>query len=295
MNSHQQQVLATFRRALVWRTERPDVSGIPAGTITSPALTGTPAGSTTPAPSTPALTGTPATPIAEQFSLLDSAVNDATAAASDQEGLNRSVLGLGAEIKTLRTELVSHQMVHVATIARTAIPDVARMTEALRTPKVTRKTETLLSAAEAMATAGEKYQPQLVAAGLPADFPAELRTVASSLKSAIDTRGASVATRRGTAKAFVEALARGRKAVDTLTVLIKRQFKGDKATVAEWMQLRRVPIVAVKQPAGTTVPAPVPASVPVAVPVPTAPATAPVHVLAATAAAAAPEQGKVAA
>jgi hypothetical protein len=80
--------------------------------------------------------------------------------------------------------------------------------------------------------------------------------------------------------------------VDTLTVLIKRQLKGDKATIAWWMQLRRVPIVGVRAPSGTVVPAPVPAPVP-AVPAPvqaTAPATAPV-----SAAATAPHQESVAA
>ncbi|MFI5311029.1 MAG: hypothetical protein ACHQQ3_07335 [Gemmatimonadales bacterium] len=269
MNNHQQQVQSTNRRIISWAPEHPDITSIIlVGSSSTPART------IALAPST-----TPATPIAEQLLLLEKSVNDAEAAASEFEGINRSVLGLGAEIITLRTDLVSHQMVHVATIARTAIPDVVRMTEALRTPRVTRKTEVLLSSAEAMAKAGEQYQAQLVAAGLAADFPAQLRGAAASLKSAIDSRGALVATRTGEARKFQEAIVRGRKAVDTVTVLIKRQFKGDASVIDQWMQLRRVPKSGVKQ-AVASAPAATPATVPASSPAQTAStaaATAPQH------------------
>jgi hypothetical protein len=88
----------------------------------------------------------------------------------------------------------------------------------------------------------------------------------------------AVARRKGTETASSTAMVRGRKAVDTMTVLIKRQFKSDPATVAEWMSLRRIPLVGVRAATGTSVPVPVPATVPaVSAPVPaTAPATAPV-------------------
>ena len=269
MNARQQNTLSTFKRIQNGLAERPDLTGVVAGATSN-------------AP----------TSIGAQALLLDAAVNDAVAAGAEQDGLSRSILGLGAEGSTLRTQLISDQMVHVATIARQAIPDVVRMTEAFRVPKVTRKNETLLAAAESMAKAGEQYKAQLVAGGLSADFPAELRSAAAALDDAVTSRGSEVANRKGASTSFHEALVRCRKAVDTLTVLIKRQLKGDKATIAWWMQLRRVPIVGVRAPSGTVVPAPVPAPVP-AVPAPvqaTAPATAPV-----SAAATAPHQESVAA
>jgi hypothetical protein len=294
MNSRQQNTLSTFQRIQAWLAEHPELTGVTAGASSTPALTGTPAGSTSPAtPTTPAAPAVPAntastiTSIGEQSALLDAAVSEAETQFATENGLNRDITGLGSETKTLRTNLISNEMVHVATIARMAIPDVVRMTEAFRVPKVSRKTATLLASAESMANAGEQYKDKLVAGGLPADFPAQLRAAAAALKDAIETRGTSVANRVGASKQFHVALVNGRKAVDSLTVLIKRQLKGDTATIAEWMQLRRIPKVGVRVPAGTTVPVPVPVTVP-AVPatVPaTAPATTPV-----TAAAMAPEQ-----
>lgn len=281
MNSRQQNTLATFKRIQAWLAERPELTGVVAG-----ASTATTAGSNPPAPSTAP------TSIGAQSLLLDAAVNDAVSAGAVQDGLSRSILGLGAESRTLRTQLISDQMVHVATIARQAIPDVVRLTEAFRVPKVTRKTEALLAAAESMAQAGEQYKDQLVAGGLSADFPAELRSAAAAVDAAVKSRGGDVADRKGASTSFHEALVRCRKAVDTLTVLIKRQFKGDKSTIAAWTQLRRIPIVGVRAPSGTVVPAPVPVTVP-AVPTPvqvTAPATA-----LETAAATAPHQQLVAA
>jgi hypothetical protein len=293
MNARLQNTLSTFKRIQEWLAQRPELTGITAGaSSTTPAGTTSPATSTTPAPSSLPAGSTSPTSIGAQSLLLDAAVNDAVAAGADQDGLSRSILGLGAETKTLRTQLISDQMVHVATIARQAIPDVVRMTEAFRVPHITRKTETLLAAAESMAKAGEQYKDKLVAGGLSADFPAELRSAAAALDDAVKSRGSDVANRKGASTSFHEALKRGRKAVETLTAIIKRQLKGDKATIASWMLLRRVPIVGVRAPSGTVVSAPVPVIVP-AVPAPvhaTAPATAPV-----TAAATAPHQQSVAA
>jgi hypothetical protein len=224
MDTRQQQSLQTFRQILDWSAERPNFAGAASGE-----------GSTSPVGATAA-----ASAIALQLGVLREAVNTATARASEYEGLDREVLGLGAEIRTLRKSLVRGEIVHVATIARTAIPDVVKMTEALRTPRLLR-TETLLAAAEAMAKAGEQYKQELVGSGLSADFPDQLRSAAAALKSAIDARRTRVVNRRGASKGFDEAIVQGRKAVDRVTVLVKRELRNDPTTISEWMQLRRLP------------------------------------------------------
>jgi hypothetical protein len=243
MDSREQQTLQTFRQILDWSAKRPNFAGV------TPVEGSTPAGATV-----------PASPIALQLGMLREAVSDATARASEHEGLDREVLGLGAEIRTLRKGLVTDEMVHVATIARTAIPDVVRMTEALRTPRRTRRTETLLASAEAMAVAGEKYKDELVGSGLSADFPDRLRNTAVALKNAVDARRTSVVNRRGASNGFLEALGRGRKAVDRLTVIVKRELRDDPTTVSEWMQLRRIPRR--KATAGAVTPVPVATTAP---------------------------------
>jgi hypothetical protein len=224
MDTRQQQSLQTFRQILDWSAKRPNFADVTPGE-----------GSTSPVGAT-----VPASAIALQLGVLRESVNTATTRASEFEGLDREVLGLGAEIRTLRKGLIRDQVVHVATIARTAIPDVVRMTEALRTPRSLR-TETLLAAADAMAKAGEQYKKELVASGLSADFPDQLRSSAAALKSAVDARRTRVVNRRGASKGFNEAMVQGRKAVDRLTVLVKRELRDDPTTVSEWMQLRRLP------------------------------------------------------
>jgi hypothetical protein len=247
MHNRQQQLHQVFRQCLTWAAERFNLTGLLAGGDSS----------------TPAFFTTPATPIAEQCTVLQQAVGDATVCASEHERLDRDVRGLGAEATRLRRELVSNQMVHVATIARSAIPDVVRMTEALRTPRRTRKTEVLLAAAEAMATAGEKYMDKLVGSGLTADFPGQLRSAAAALKDTIDARKTSVVNRRGASKGLDEALGRGRKTVDRLTVLVKRELRNDPTAIGEWMQLRRIPKTAVRQATGASAPASAAATAPV--------------------------------
>jgi hypothetical protein len=234
MDTRQQQSLQTFRQILDWSAKRPNFAGATAGE-----------GSTSPVGAT-----VPASPIALQLGILRESVSTATARASEHEGLDREVLGLSAEIKSLRKGLIQDEMVHVATIARTAIPDVVRMTEALRTPRRTRRTETLLASAEAMAVAGQQYSEELVGSGLSADFPSQLRNKAAALQDAIDARRTTAVNRRGASKGFVEAIARGRKAVDRLTVVVKRELRDDPTTVSEWMQLRKLRKVAVR-PAAT--------------------------------------------
>lgn len=256
MDNRQQQLHQNFRQILAWSAKRPTLTGITAGGDSSPSAAWSP----------------PDTPIARHFSALQQAVHDATARASEHEGFDRVVRGLNAEANALRRELFTNKMVHVAAIARTAIPDVARMTEALRTPRRTRKTEVLLATTEAMAQAVERYQDALVRSGLSANFPGQIRSVAAALKQVIDARKVNVVNRRGASKAFDEAIGRGRKAVDTLTALVKEQFRNDPATLAEWMQLRRIPKSGVRQHPGATAGARTGASTPVS-----AAPTAPVH------------------
>jgi hypothetical protein len=222
-------VLKALRRGQSWFTENPGLTSVPSAD-----------GSTT-----------TLTPIGQQAAALDAAVADITIHAAEQEAFDRSCRGLAALIAQYRKDLVSDQMVHVATIARVAVPDVVRMTEAFRTPDGV-GSEKLLIAADAMAKAGDQYKEEMVRRGLSADFTDELRASAAAYKDAIDTRGAALASRRGAAVAVQGAMQRGREALDTLTVLLKKKLKGNRAKLAEWSQLRRVTQVAVRDDAAAT-------------------------------------------
>jgi hypothetical protein len=195
------------------------------------------------------------------------------------------------ETKRLRTELVTHQMRPIATIAQMAIPDVVRITEALRMPAKKIRAEGLIAAAESMAVLGEKYQDQLATGGLAANFVAQLRSVAAAYKQAIDTRGQAVVSRKGATEGLNAQLATGRKVVETLSVIVRQRLRQDPVALAEWHQAKRVTIKGAQSRspvAAPTVGAPSAASTPVAA------AAAPVGPTASAVVTSAPEQHQTA-
>jgi hypothetical protein len=204
----------------------------------------------------PDVVGDPTTPgLAQHFDALGTVVSKLGVAAAGQEVHFLSAKGATAEVKRLRRELIRQHMRGVATVARVAIPDVAKMTVALQVPKEPTDIEGLLASADAMATAAEQYQDTLVKQGLPTDALTRLREVAEQYRSAIDARGQSIANRRGATEAVDALLAQARKHVNTISVLLTRVLEGNRALLAEWQQLKRVTIKGVPGTATADAPA----------------------------------------
>ena len=233
MNAHQKRVLQSFRRVQGWLAERKELTAA-SGTGPAPAL-------------------------AQQAAAFDTAVKDFTAAASEQEAELRSGKGSTADARRLRAELFRHHLTPIARIAQAAIPDVVKMTEALRVPAAKTDRERLLALAEAMAKAGEQYKSRLVESGLPADFIEQLRSAAEAYKAAIDARGQAVGNRRGANERVREAHVVGRRGLNAIAALVNRQLAGDVAALAEFKQITRVTIKGVR---GSIVPAAGAADVP---------------------------------
>ncbi len=220
MNKRQQNTLQTFRAALEWLAGCPDLTGVGAAALT---------------------------PIGVQAAAFATAVDDASAAAAEQEHSRREAKGSVALAKKLRKELVSNQMVHVATIARSALPYDAKMVEALRVRHTRRSARYQLTAAEAMAVAAGKYRDALVKGGLTEDIPATFRKAAASFEQAIGARAMAVSTRTGATARAHGALLLGRRKLELLTALLKRALRNDKPRFVAWMQVRRVAKVAVRR------------------------------------------------
>jgi len=249
MNAVQENTLQAFRRMKGWLAAHPELA-----------------------------TGSAAADAAllKQVAAFSGVVEQLTTRGAQQESATRASRGSTAAAGSLRIELIKNHMQPVADMAKASIPDVVRMTVALRMPRVKVATEKLLNAAEAMAKAGEEYKPALVERGLHTDFVEQLRQVASDYKLAIDTRGQQVASRRGARAGIAAAIADGEKLVLSLSVIINNRLRADSAALAEWNQLKRVTIkgsrsVAVAAPApgasGTGVVEP-PASAPATVVIP---------------------------
>ena len=136
MNAEQKQRLQMDRRAQGWLAEHPDVVA-----------------------STPQLS--------QQTDAFSAVVAELSVAGSGQDSHFRASMGATAEASRLRRVLIVDQMQSIATVAKVTVPDVVRMTAALRMPRQGIDAEGLLTAADAMATEAQRYQDVLVQQALP--------------------------------------------------------------------------------------------------------------------------------
>ena len=241
MNAKQKRELQSFRRVQDWIGTHPQIT-------------------------------TASSAVNDQLTVLNGAVQEVTTLAAQQDQQAKVGLGATAEAKRLRAELLTQHMRPIASIARATIPDVVKMSVELQAPAAKTDAEALFAEAEAMATTAAKYSDKLIARGLPADFVAQLRTVAEAYKKEIDARGQARGGVTGATTGLHAELLIGRKAVETMSVIIMKQLRGQPAALAEWKQIRRVIIKGVNT---GVVPAPAPAApaTPATPATPAAPAT----------------------
>ena len=245
MNSKQKRTLQAFRRIQGWVVAHPELAtNTNATQSTRPALvasgSSTPAATQTTAPAT--LGGVSAEGVSKLIGSFNSALDRITQNAADEDAHDRAARGSAAEIGRARKELFDHNLRQVAIMAETAMPDVVRMTVALRRPRA-RDAEGMLAAADAMVQAVAPYRQLLVQRGLPADFVEQLAKAAADFKRAIDSRGASVAARHRAGQVLEESVQSGKRLVQALTIVVERRYRDDRGLVAEWRQLKHVALV----------------------------------------------------
>ena len=237
MNAKQKRVLQSFRRAQSWLAARPE--------LTTTAPNRPQLATDAPVPSGSATGSTPSA-LGEHVAALDTVVESVTSLAAEQETHRRGSKGSTAEATRLRAELLEQHIRPVADLAKLAIPDIVRMTEALRRPKARIDAEGLLAAADAMAKASAEFAEVLVQRGLPADFVAQLQGAAEDYRGAIDAGGEARGSRHGATEGLHDALGRGRKIVAALTVLVTRTLRTAPQALAEWRQMSRVTLKGVQ-------------------------------------------------
>lgn len=247
MESRQERVLLSFRRVQGWLAARPELAKEPGSAGTAPSA------------------------LTQQEAALSVVIGQVGSAASQQDAKARAAAAATVETKRLRTELVTEHMRPIANMARAAIPDVARMTQALRMPGRQVRAEGLIAAAEAMATVAAQHAAELESRGLPADFISQLRATSLAYKQEIDARGQALVARKGATKAVDAALATGRKIVTTMSVIVTKALRRNPSALAEWTMAHRVTNKGVK---GTGSPVAIPAPItPVTPTAPVAPGT----------------------
>jgi hypothetical protein len=145
-------------------------------------------------------------------------------------------------LKALRQTLIGEHMNIVSRIGRTEPPGTPEMAN-LKMPRGNPSTTRLAAAAYEMADSAQSNVAVFVAAGLPADFAAQLKGATDAMLLARHQRNLSVALRSGATTGLKTKLSASRKLVLVLDSMIRKAIKGDTALIENWRVAQRVRLV----------------------------------------------------
>ncbi|HZW51483.1 MAG TPA: hypothetical protein VFF05_06465 [Rudaea sp.] len=148
--------------------------------------------------------------------------------------------GLTQKKEALRTKLLRDHMAKIARIARADLPNTPELSH-LRMPRGKPTVERLKAAADGMARAAEPHAAVFIAAGMAADFIAQLSAAADALTTAVDDRTQIRTRSRGATVGLKAKLSEGRKVVSILDSFVQTALKDNAALLAQWNSVKRVP------------------------------------------------------
>ena len=170
---------------------------------------------------------------------LDDAITQLATHASDQSASHLASKGSTRQQSALRTVLRRDHMSAIARIAKADLLNTPAIGP-LRMPRGRPSMQRLAAAAYGMAKAAAPFEPVFVAAGLPAEFVAQLNAAADSMIAAVGNRAQSCGKRRGATKGLSTGLTEGRKVVHILDAFVKTTLANDLPLLANWEQVKRV-------------------------------------------------------
>jgi hypothetical protein len=183
-----------------------------------------------------------------------------------------------------RKSLLRQHMAGVVAVAR-AEDETYPELRVLRMPPTNSSVTRLLAAAQEQRTGAAEHADVFIAAGLPADFLAQLDSAIAGMLQALEERKDVFGKAVGATRGIRTTIAAARKQIQILDKLVKTALAGDDSLLRNWEQIKRMPRAprssgsasSSKAGSGSAV---VSASEPVAVPaaVSIVPATVPVPV-----------------
>ncbi|MDB4913088.1 MAG: hypothetical protein JWM95_732 [Gemmatimonadetes bacterium] len=170
---------------------------------------------------------------------LHDALVDLDGHATDQSSSTTQAQFSTAKHRDARTALTRDLMAPIARIAKVQLPGVVGI-EKLRMPKARTSAEQLAAAARGMAEAASPYTATFIAAGVPADFAAQLNSVVDTMLGHRTERAQSIGKVTGATKSLKGRLAEARRVVHAIDALMKTALKDDSTLLASWNQVKRV-------------------------------------------------------
>ena len=171
---------------------------------------------------------------------LDDAIVTLSGHASDQAQTLIEAQGATQTQESLRAELLQFHMAPINRIAKLKLGNTPELTP-FRMPNGTIPILKLKADADGMAAAATTYSAIFIAAGLPADFIAQLKTVATAMVNARTARSETSKRRQGVTRSLQAMLTIGRRAVHVLDPLVRKVIGKDPGLLTNWTAAKRVP------------------------------------------------------
>jgi hypothetical protein len=170
---------------------------------------------------------------------LDELLAELETHASDQVADNLGAQGALNTTQMLHRRLRRWHMRPIARIARSDLPETTAI-EPLKMPKGKPTAERLVAYAEGMAQAAAPFAGTFVAAGLPSDFIARLKTATNELRTAVNARVQHRGRQVGATTGLKQKLSSARRLVQVLDVFVETALDGDEPLLASWKIVKRV-------------------------------------------------------
>ena len=209
MNSRQERRLTTFRRVHEFLADHPPTDPAPAN-------------------------------FTRQLGILKELIESLSQRAVDQDASQRLGMQETRRVAALRQRIIVEHMVPVTRIARALLPDAPGIEAALTTPHSWVRTQTLATAANAMAEAVTPYAEVFVESGRPADFIEQLRALARELTGMVDGKGAIKGRRRAATGSVPKQIAQAARVIRLLNAIVDPFYRRDPHTFTGWKDARRM-------------------------------------------------------
>ncbi len=176
--------------------------------------------------------------VAPPRKLLDDAVQQIDGFAADQ--LAKSTQAVQTRTLTAtRVALRDHNMLQINAIALHHLPNTVNTRAEFKLPRDNVSTDTLVTAAKAMAAAAQPYSAIFIQQGRPADFIAQLQTATQAVETAVEAGRTGKRIRKGATSGIKSSVQAGRAAVKLLISAVTPALKQDPQLLAEWKMVTR--------------------------------------------------------
>jgi hypothetical protein len=152
--------------------------------------------------------------------------------------------------RALRSTVLRQYMAPIARIAEAELPHTQEL-EPLRLPSGKPSMEKVAAKAGGMAQVAKRYADVFIAAGLQADFVAELETAtASMLQSVVDRKG-SRSLAQGARAGLRDALRTARQSVHIIDAFVRTALVDDPTLLTAWKSVKKLNLPSVRSSSGT--------------------------------------------